>query len=680
MNEDIFINNLQVFYDMLNNDLGKLGFYQIIQLPNGQEQLLSISKTCCDQIGYTKNAVEANPKILVDIIAEPFKSEYLEKRKSVFSNLSSIELEIKCELDRGVVKWFQLFATTKLLVDKSIILNVIQSEITASKKNEEKLLKFNRELKLRNLVSDEIDKQINLPNLFNSVCSCLVNVGEYALAVITPMPEPNNSDQQLHPIAAFGCTDYINEIVIDLADPVQRKGPAASAMLEKKTIFVNNFHISSRTNPWHIAAEKYNIAAALVIPMTFANDKIAILTIYSSRIDAFDDHEVEILEKIANSLSIATKAIQHKEEKDKAEIELLQSKANLLTIFKNTDIGYVLLDQSYTILSFNDAVQNGYGNQIGITFKKGMNYIDLLPPERRPDKVQNFFKVITQKISLEYEVYLNSNGFEKYYNFSIHPVTDKSKVMGLAFSVQDITKRKLAELEQQKISHDLIRRNRDLEQFSYIVSHNIRAPLSNILGLKEALKITATKEENEFILEGIGQSAELLDQVVKDVNHILQVNRTILENKEHFLFADILDEIKNGLKDFIEQKNATVSGDFVLSPDIYSVKSYFVSIFHTLVLNGLKYAKPNTLAVIKIWSQYNDQNLLIHFADNGMGVDLEKYGDSFFGLYKRFHPHIQGKGLGLFLVKSQVQYLGGEIKVTSKPDVGTEFIINLPLS
>ncbi|MDP1843126.1 MAG: GAF domain-containing protein [Sediminibacterium sp.] len=649
-------------------------------MPNGKEELLSISKTCCDQIAHTKKAVEANPNILVDIITEPFNDDYLAKRKNCFTNLSSVELEIKCELTGGLVKWFQLFATTKLLADKSIVFNVIQTDITESKLNEEKLLKFNRELSLRNIISDTIDQQENLQDLFNAICTSLVNDGGYVLAAITPMPESDNPDRRLHPIAASGCTDYINEIVIDLSNPIQRKGPAASSLLLNKTIITNDFHSSSRTNPWHVLAERYNIAASIVIPLSFANDAKAIISIYSDRIDAYDEHEVEILEKIAHSLSIAAKAIQHKMEKNKAEVELLQTKANLTAIFKNTDIGYILLDKFYCILSFNEAIQNGYASLLGISLRLGGNFIELLPAEIKKNKKDSFFKVISEKRSIDYEVAHDFNNELVYYFISIHPIIETNKFMGFAFSAQDITYRKKAELEQQRITHDLIRRNRDLEQFSYIVSHNIRAPLSNILGLKGAMKIASNKEETDFLLDGIGQSAEILDQVVKDVNQILQINRTIVDTKETILLEAVFDEVIIGLADFIHQRNAIIKADFLLAPDVFSVKSYIVSIFHTLIFNGLKYAKPTTIPTIKIWSHYSETKLVIHFIDNGLGIDLNKYGAAFFGLYKRFHPQVQGKGLGLFLVKSQIQFLGGEISVNSTPDVGTEFIISLPLS
>ena len=104
-----------------------------------------------------------------------------------------------------------------------------------------------------------------------------------------------------------------------------------------------------------------------------------------------------------------------------------------------------------------------------------------------------------------------------------------------------------------------------------------------------------------------------------------------------------------------------------------------LNIFYNIMVNALKFSKPGVAPEIHIWSELQGNMLVLHFRDNGLGVDLEKYGSYMFGLYKRFHPHIQGKGMGLYIVRSQVQFLGGDITVSSVVGVGSEFIIYLPV-
>lgn len=803
-NEDIFINNLQVFYDMLNNNLGQLGFYQVISTQEGGQKLLFISSTCTRQIGYSHAEMMANPDIITNIITVEFREKYLNARNNCFKTLSNLDMELKCIVADGSVKWFHLYGATKVLADGNVVFNAIQTDITKSKQNEENLLKYNRELTLRNQISDRIAKQVNLQELFNSVCHCLVSEGGYLLAVVSLNPDEHNPDQQVYPLAKYGLTEYIDEIKIDLSDESLRKGPTGTALLEHKTVITNDFHHSAITSPWWNIARKYNISSSIVIPLQLANDKMGALTVYSERLDAYDEHEVETLEMIAHSVSIAANNIQHKLEKEHsrhllqermkelrtmynstqilqsehlhfdekmtqivrilpldwqfiedcvakinvnnkeyvsknykkslfsitcpifsmgkqigfveidyssvhktdldgpflneekkllealakmigeycdktaASKELLQSKANLSTIFKNTEVGYILLDNAFNIISFNESIQNSYANQLGVTLNAGENLLRLIPEDRVNNLKKTLFRAIAQKRSVEYEVSYTKNHEVKYYSINVNPVVDGGLVLGISFSAYDITRRKQEEMEQQKITHDLLQRNRDLEQFSYIVSHNIRAPLSNILGLNAALKIAGTKAEEQFLLEGIYQSAEILDNVIKDINYILQINRTVFEEKEQLDLNTVYDDVEAGIEDLIKQKGAIIQKDFSLIHKFFTVKAYLLNIFHNLIVNSLKFSRPGAVPEIRIWSEISNNMLVLHFRDNGMGVDLEKYAAYMFGLYKRFHPHIQGKGMGLYIVRSQVQFLGGDITVSSVVGVGTEFIIYLP--
>jgi signal transduction histidine kinase len=99
------------------------------------------------------------------------------------------------------------------------------------------------------------------------------------------------------------------------------------------------------------------------------------------------------------------------------------------------------------------------------------------------------------------------------------------------------------------------------------------------------------------------------------------------------------------------------------------------SIFYNLIHNSIKYRQPGLPCVIQIRSRLLKEGVQLVFKDNGIGIDLKKRGEQVFGLYKRFHPAIEGKGMGLFMVKTQVEALGGKISISSEPNKGTEFTI-----
>jgi signal transduction histidine kinase len=243
-------------------------------------------------------------------------------------------------------------------------------------------------------------------------------------------------------------------------------------------------------------------------------------------------------------------------------------------------------------------------------------------------------------------------------------------------AMSDITKNKLAEIERDAITKDLLQRNKDLEQFAYIVSHNLRAPVASILGLSALWNNTAVREaEKEYISKGVLTSVQKLDDVIKDLNYILQVKNKLNEKKEIVAFADLVNDIKVSINDVITQENIKIKCDFNEVKEMIALKSYLYSIFYNLISNSLKYKRKNVITQIEIKSHMKNNKIILDFKDNGIGIDLKKNGDKIFGLYKRFNEEQDGKGIGLFMVKTQVEALNGKIHVESQENHGTVFSV-----
>ncbi|HEY4323441.1 MAG TPA: HAMP domain-containing sensor histidine kinase, partial [Mucilaginibacter sp.] len=251
---------------------------------------------------------------------------------------------------------------------------------------------------------------------------------------------------------------------------------------------------------------------------------------------------------------------------------------------------------------------------------------------------------------------------------------------GFILANKDITETKVAALERERITADLIQHNQDLEQFTYIISHNLRAPVANILGLSEMLKEheldLAAKME---VLERISVSTKNIDTVIQDLNHILQAREMVNEKKEVVYFNDLLAGIKTSIHNIIVSEKVQFDCDFTGVESIFTIRSYLYSIFYNLTSNSIKYRRPGIAPVISIRSNKLKDKIELHFKDNGKGIDLNKNAEQLFGLYKRFDTTMEGKGMGLFMVKTQVEALGGTIKIKSKLGDGTEFVILLPV-
>lgn len=365
-------------------------------------------------------------------------------------------------------------------------------------------------------------------------------------------------------------------------------------------------------------------------------------------------------------------------DKKEAYLDLEKSEANLKSIFNTTEVGFLLMDKDMNIIAFNEYYRSGYKELTGFEFKVGAHFPDLVLPSKRDMIVSSLKEVLETKTTIETERVYDNKDVTKYFSVKISPVIVNNEVVGICQSGVDISDRKNMELERQQIINDLVQRNRDLEQFTQIVSHNVRAPLSTILGLAGLIHESHTEEERQTVLDGITQSAENLDTVLRDLNEILHVKRDISELKVNVNLNELVNEVQAGLSKAIHDNHVIIRYDFSAVRELNTVRSYIHSIFYNLIANAIKYAKPGETAIINISAERENGHINLLFRDNGIGIDLDKYGDQIFGMYMRFNHSTDGKGLGLFMVKTQVAALKGSISVESAVNQGATFKVQLP--
>ena len=262
------------------------------------------------------------------------------------------------------------------------------------------------------------------------------------------------------------------------------------------------------------------------------------------------------------------------------------------------------------------------------------------------------------------------------------PLTDANgEVYGVLGIFEDITERKEAEEERERLTLDLIEKNINLKQFSYIVSHNLRSPINKILGLGSLIKMPPQPDDPNYrIMEYIVNEAQNLDNVVKDLTTIISFQDIGVNVKEEISISDEMKLIKNALENEIVESGAILTCDFTRVNSFKSVKGYFYSIAYNLVTNAIKYRDPQRQLHIDVRSFIDNEQLCFQVSDNGLGIDLDRYGREIFGLYNRFHSKdIPGKGMGLNLVKTQAETLGGRVELDSKLGVGSIFRVYFPL-
>ncbi|MBB2147756.1 PAS domain-containing protein [Pedobacter gandavensis] len=364
-----------------------------------------------------------------------------------------------------------------------------------------------------------------------------------------------------------------------------------------------------------------------------------------------------------------------------AEDTLKKSEANLRTLLDHTDAAYILVDQQLNIISYSQMAKEIAEFRGHFKELEGNSIFDYFAKNKR-GRLQKIVDDVIKGQNMSYETnVIEKDGSEKWYALKWIGVNDEDQqYWGFILSIKDITEQKNIAKAQHAMTSELIRRNKDLEQFTYVVSHNLRAPVANIMGLSDLLSdMESDPSAVAELMRGLRTSIKNLDTVIKDLNYVLTVKKDAPERMKELVELQVLvEEIKDSINNLIVSENMTF--EYQLEEEkIFTVRGYLYSIFYNLILNSIKYRQHHTSPRMIIKTYLSGKHLNIVFEDNGKGIDLKKHGSQLFGLYKRFDVAVDGKGMGLFMVKTQVEDLGGTIQVESEPGKGTIFHILLPI-
>jgi len=232
--------------------------------------------------------------------------------------------------------------------------------------------------------------------------------------------------------------------------------------------------------------------------------------------------------------------------------------------------------------------------------------------------------------------------------------------------------------ELEKKSIQLNNSNKDLQQFAFVASHDLKAPTSNMMALLSLIvSDNVTQEQNEELIQKLKQAAKSMHDTISTLNEVLSVKMNIKLDMEKVNISTALANILLGIENMLEEHNVELIEDFREVEYINFPLIHLNHILQNLVTNAIKFRREGQIPIIKIKTKKVTDGTCLIVEDNGQGIDLEKYGGKLFGLFQRFHLDIEGKGIGLHLCKNIIEYYGGRIDVESKEGVGTTFKIIL---
>ena len=363
------------------------------------------------------------------------------------------------------------------------------------------------------------------------------------------------------------------------------------------------------------------------------------------------------------------------------EKKLLFSKEKFESVVNNINDGLFQIDLKGKVTYYNQKFLDIFG--LSVSSMDNLSIESFTAKEYHQELFERHFtRIAGGEVDeiIHYEG-IHKNGHRIWIESKIKLLKENNIIIGTQSILRDITERKKQEGQLNKTVKELNNRNNELMQFNYIVSHNLRSPIANLIGLSTLLNIPNIKEdEKSKILEYIHQSALKMDDQIKDLNVVLATRSALNEIKEKVSFPLLIRSICNTFSGQIRESEIVIKTNIQDdASEIFSIKSYLESILYNLISNAIKYKSNSRTPELMIDISRQKDFFVIKMIDNGIGIDLNLYGDYVFGLYKRFNLEIEGKGLGLHMTKNQVEALGGSINVESALDKGTIFSITLPV-
>ncbi|MDO9157273.1 ATP-binding protein [Sediminibacterium sp.] len=225
-----------------------------------------------------------------------------------------------------------------------------------------------------------------------------------------------------------------------------------------------------------------------------------------------------------------------------------------------------------------------------------------------------------------------------------------------------------------KIQHALEKKVSQLKDFAGIITHDVRGPAHNISKMLDMYESTNDPELKKASMDYL---KKISNDLTNNLNELIQILQIHLEKDipaSDCIFEDVINSAALQLQDIIQQKNATITMDLAVTNILYP-KVYLQSILYNLLSNSLKYTKPSIPPVIHVSTYENEGNCYLSVSDNGLGIDLNKFGHLLFKFQKSFHSGFDSKGIGLYLIKNQIEEQGGTIHCTSEPQIGTKFTV-----
>ncbi|MGI9103507.1 MAG: PAS domain-containing sensor histidine kinase [Terriglobales bacterium] len=560
------------------------------------------------------------------------------------------------------------------------------TDITQRKQGEEELRYLNRSLRTLGECQQLVLHATDERTLLAGVCRILVEQCGHTLAWVG-YPE-HDAAKSVRVMAAAGpATDYLTSGLVTWADVERGRGPTGTAIRTGKAMAINDASTDPRFVPWRDRAFSKGFRSCVCLPMDLGAALPAALSIYSPTPGMFQGKELELLKQLAEDLGFGVRSLRIREAQQKAEERLRQQQFYTRSLIEASLDPLVTISREGLITDVNQATEwvTGVPREQLI----GSDFADYFT---EPEKARRGYRQVFAEGSVrDYPLAIRSaqgGVTDVLYNATIFK-NEHGEVEGVFAAARDITERERAEAEIRRLNETLEQRvqertaelqasNRELEAFTYSVSHDLRAPLRHLSGFSKLLlddEGAALNPSSRHYLEEIQNASRRMGQLVDDLLDLSRMSRKELRPQITGLNS-LVDEVLRELSPEIKQRR--IDWKIATLPFAEADPALLKQVFSNLLSNAVKFTRPRSPAVIEIGQIVANGVPAIFVRDNGVGFSM-KYTEKLFGIFQRLHraEDFEGTGVGLALVQRIVHRHGGRVWAEAELDRGATFYFTL---
>lgn len=570
--------------------------------------------------------------------------------------------------------------------DLGVAFNTMMERI---KERESALEGANRALRAVGACSASMVLAESKTRLFKDLCQAIVEKAGYRMAWIG-LAE-HDEQRSVVPVASYGVENkYLQQTNITWADEPRGHGPTGEAIRTGKPVVARHILTEPKYAPWREAALQRGYESSLALPLKQNGTTYGALNIYAAKPDAFDAQEMELLSGLARDMIFGIDALRTRAERDQALTVLTQRTAQFEAMFNSIPDAIIFADTQRRIVLNNPAVHTMFGYRdaelLGHTTE--MLYAN---PQDFIDQGRKRFRTGPKTARGAYEIQYKRKDGSVFWTESLgaQVIDSQGNHLGFIGIFRDITERHKAEETIHKLNAELEQRvldrtsqleaaNKELETFSYSVSHDLRAPLRSIDGFAHALEDDYAEQLDDTAhdyLSRVRKATQRMGVLIDDMLNLSRVARAPLRRQTldvTRLAQEIIDELKQAEPD--RNVDISIAPDLKVSAD----PVLFRAALQNLLDNAWKYTRRTNQARIEFKSCEHQDTDCFCVRDNGTGFDMQ-YANKLFAPFQRLHAvqDFEGTGIGLATVARIIRRHGGRIWADSAIDQGATFYFTL---